>query len=173
MCIRDSGRGFSVVAEEIRILAEQSKAATARINVIIDHISEDHHQVLQTIDALLMISDKQKQTVVSTREQYLEIDYAVENLDNLVNIMSDSRTSIDDYREKLSERIQKLASISQENSASTEEVASSIEAQASAMSHIDESCGKLEELSLTLDGHVRIFKLLNDKENYNESNTGQ
>ncbi|MDH8677231.1 hypothetical protein QE109_03675 [Fusibacter bizertensis] len=87
--------------------------------------------------------------------------------------MSDSRTSIDDYREKLSERIQKLASISQENSASTEEVASSIEAQASAMSHIDESCGELEELSLTLDGHVRIFKLLNDKENYNESNTGQ
>lgn len=169
----EHGRGFSVVAEEIRILAEQSKEATARINVIIDHISEDHHQVLQTIDALLMISDKQKQTVVSTREQYLEIDYAVENLDNLVNIMSDSRTSIDDYREKLSERIQKLASISQENSASTEEVASSIEAQASAMSHIDESCGELEELSLTLDGHVRIFKLLNDKENYNESNTGQ
>lgn len=169
----EHGRGFSVVAEEIRVLAEQSKQATVRINSIIDHISEDHKQVLQTIDELLTISDKQKHTVFSTKNQYIDIEQSVEDLDSLVNQMSSSREIIDELREKLSDRIQKLASISQENSASTEEVVSSIEIQAAAMSHIDESCGNLEGLSLTLDGHVRIFKLLNNKENYNESNTGQ
>ncbi|GAB6108565.1 methyl-accepting chemotaxis protein [Fusibacter bizertensis] len=160
----EHGRGFSVVADEIRSLAEQSKAAIVRINSIIDHISEDHRQVLQTIDALLAISDRQNQTVVSTKSQYLEIDNAVENLDSLVVQMSSSREFIDDLREKLSERIQKLASIGEENFASTEEVVSSVEVQATAMSHIDDACGNLEELSLALNRHVRIFKLLKNEE---------
>ena len=160
----EHGRGFAVVADEIRNLAEQSKEATVRINSIIDHISEDHRQVLQTIDALLAISDRQNQTVTSTRAQYLEIDNAVENLDSLVVQMSSSREFIDDLREKLSERIQKLASIGEENSASTEEVVSSVEMQAAAMTHIDDACSNLEELSLALNRHVRIFKLLKNKE---------
>src|SRR5699024_8559874 len=69
----EHGKGFSVVAEEVRKLAEQSRVSTEQVYEIINFIHSHTQQVVTIFQETLEISHKQKQMVESTEQSFQNI----------------------------------------------------------------------------------------------------
>jgi len=154
----EHGRGFSVVANEIRSLAEQSKESTQQINMIVNQLQSSHSEVVGTIKSMTDISDLQKSSVSKTREKYIEIKTTIEKVDKLIEETSNSRTTIQKIKNHLSDSIKESAQISSENSVSTDEIVISVEHQTEAIMSIYNSCDNLNQLAEALHDDVNRFK---------------
>jgi methyl-accepting chemotaxis protein len=154
----EHGRGFSVVANEIRSLAEQSKESTQQINLIVNQLQSSHSEVVGTIKSLTDISDLQKSSVSKTREKYIEIKKTIEKVDKLIEETSHSRTTIQAIKDTLRDCIKESAQISNENSVSTDEIVISVEHQTEAIHSIHDSCDNLNRLAEALHDDVNRFK---------------
>lgn len=155
----EHGRGFSVVANEIRLLAEQSKVSTGIINTIIDDLTKDNQNIMTTVEALISISEAQMDSVGITREKYNEIARSIKNIENKLGLLEVSRVSIEDARFEVEEMIHSLSAVSEENSASTEEVVASVEEQSQAIGDIFNACERLSKLAEKMDDTIQVFKL--------------
>ena len=156
----EHGRGFSVVANEIRSLAEQSKESTQQINMIVNQLQSSHSEVVSTIKSLTDISDLQKSSVSKTREKYIEIKKTIEKVDQLIEETSHSRMTIQAIKDTLRDSIEESAQISNENSKSTDEIVISVENQTEAIMSIYDSCDNLNQLAEALYEDVNRFKFM-------------
>jgi methyl-accepting chemotaxis protein len=155
----EHGRGFSVVAAEIRSLAEQSKESTEQINQIVFKLQSSQSEVVGTIKSLTDITEVQKSSVLKTREKYDEINRSLKKIDRLIEETSTSRLAIQGIKNNLSTSIEESAQISKENYVSTEEIVVSVENQTHAIMSINESCENLSRLAEALHEDVNLFKL--------------
>ncbi len=156
----EHGRGFSVVANEIRSLAEQSKESTQQINLIVNQLQSSHSEVVGTIKSLTDISDLQKSSVSKTREKYIEIKKTIEKVDQLIEETSHSRMTIQAIKDTLRDSIEESAQISNENSKSTDEIVISVENQTEAIMSIYDSCDNLNRLAEALHDDVNRFRFM-------------
>ena len=103
----ESGRGFSVVADEIRILADNSKEAVHKIQ-------EVAHQVISSVNGLMKSSHDMMEFVQTRLEQdYSDILQSVEQSENQIS--------------KVDEMANELASLAQHAANSTAEITLSIQ----------------------------------------------
>ena len=155
----EHGRGFSVVAAEIRSLAEQSKESTEQINQIVSQLQISHEEVVQTIGSLANISEQQKSSIRKTSEKYREINRSVEKIDQLIENTSRSRETIKEIKASLSSSIEESAKISKENSLGTEGIVMAVEKQTEAIMSINDSCEALGRLAEALHEDVNVFRM--------------
>lgn len=155
----EHGRGFSVVAAEIRSLAEQSKESTEQINQIVNQLQISHEEVVQTISSLAAISEQQNSSIQKTSEKYREINRSVEKIDQLIEITSRSRETIKEIKASLSSSIEESAKISKENSLGTEGIVMAVEKQTEAIMSINDSCEALGRLAEALHEDVNVFRM--------------
>ncbi|WP_448535965.1 methyl-accepting chemotaxis protein [Pseudothermotoga sp.] len=102
----EAGRGFAVVADEIRKLAEESKKSTSNIQNILKNIQSGVEQVNEAV--------KQSTGVLETsRESVKKVQEAFEKIYKLA--------------EQISSKTQALAAASEEQSASSEEISSAMQ----------------------------------------------
>lgn len=76
----DAGRGFLVVAEEIKKLATQSIAATNEVRVIVDKIKDKTVQAVNGAELAGETITSQEEAVQSTKKSFDELKEEVENL---------------------------------------------------------------------------------------------
>ncbi|MCB2360301.1 methyl-accepting chemotaxis protein [Clostridium estertheticum] len=126
----DAGKGFSVVANEIRKLADKSQSASSEIGTIVD-------QVNQSIGASLEISENAKKLfkeelvqVSSTITSFGKIKESISNISSAMEVSMNSINVIDESKNLLNDSINSIASISEANTAATEEVTATIQTQA-------------------------------------------
>lgn len=95
----EQGRGFAVVADEVRRLAERTTKSAERVGTIIGHLSGQVGQVVSTMDALVA-------SVGSTREESRRMAETMERISQNVaetvranqNISADSTQQLDQFR---------------------------------------------------------------------------
>lgn len=120
------GRGFSVVAEEIRALAEESKEAVKNINsglkTFVREIDSVVSQVEQQYSVLTVQNEKLSGVADGNQRSVEGIQKVSEAIIEMIKDLTTETESIN----KLSQSIESLASIAEENSASSEEVSSSV-----------------------------------------------
>ncbi len=127
----DHGKGFSIVAEEIRKLAEESKSATERIGKILEAIKEGSLKAKETTATTLEVVER---AVRSSKKVTEQIDRILEEV------------------EKVSDQAESLASASSEQSSATNEMSESIRVASSSISEIAVQLGKVHETSESLLG---------------------
>ena len=133
----EAGKGFSVVAGEVRKLAENSKQSVESITNILDDIKSDILNTSKSMQAANDVIDNQQKTLQYTKgsfnniktsigESITEIDSCIENLtvasgekDNVLSIM------------------EKVSTLSQEHSALCEEIAANMDLQAGSLEELD------------------------------------
>jgi len=122
----EAGRGFSVVAEEVRKLAEQSKGAVEEINSNLAQFVEDIKVLVDKIELQYDVLQAETSSLETVRDISYEATNSVQIVAkstiktiNELNKETDSIASI--Y-----ETIESLAAIAEENSASSEEVSASV-----------------------------------------------
>ncbi len=155
----ESGKGFAIVASEIRQLADQSKVATVRIKEIIDDINQ---KTTLSVDAMEVTNSNVKEQVSlvnQTQSLFNEIMDAVNTLSAKVSEIKDGTDEITSQKDNIVSEIESISAISEESASATEEVTASTEQISVTMDQITQQANVLQQLSEQLQDRINYFKL--------------
>ncbi|MCM3021922.1 methyl-accepting chemotaxis protein [Heyndrickxia ginsengihumi] len=158
----EHGKGFTVVAQEVQSLADQSKTAAMQIQDIIRKIQEETKKAV--------ISMKESSDVLSTGiTKVNETDEAFEGIAHAVEAVSKETEDVSNIvdqvniqtREKMAS-IEEVAEIAKQFSTSTEHVAAAAEEQSAFMDEVTGESENLHQLSLNVEKVLVKFHLHNE-----------
>lgn len=119
----DAGRGFSIVADEIRKLAEQSKESAQNINELLKNLSSESNSVV--VDTENVDSQMLNQTIIinDVAVSLKEIIIDIEELLPEIQTVNSSIIDANDRKSNIIISVETLSSVAEEISASSEEIA--------------------------------------------------
>jgi methyl-accepting chemotaxis protein len=154
----ESGKGFTVVADEIRKLAEQSDEFTEEISNIINDLKDKTENAVTTMKHMDIIVNEQAESVKKTESKFEGIAEAIEKNKNSIDELNKSSKSMEDKKDNIISIIENLSAISEENAAGTEEASASVEEQTTSMEQIANASEKLSKLAEDMNQSVAKFK---------------
>lgn len=141
----EQGRGFSVVADEVRTLAQRAAKATDEIQVKIDRFQHDSKDAVNQ----MLDSKSQTQKVVS----------ATDNIDRLLVQINDEISLINDMNTQVATATEEQATVVEDISRNINEISISGDSTLNATAALVTVSEKLDELALNLSSQVEQFKL--------------
>jgi len=155
----ESGRGFGVVAEEIKHLAEQSNDSAMRITEIVSEISAQSDDcVAQSREVEKIIAEEQRLLGI-TRDKFNVLDSEIKTSVNEIDSVSAITDELNDIKEVITNAVTDLSAISEQTAATNEEVTSSVSQISKNVINISNDTDHLNELSDSLKDAVSYFKL--------------
>lgn len=154
----EAGRGFVVVSEEIRKLAEQTNDFTDEITNIIEDLKARTENAVNTMEKIKELVGFQSESVDLTSIKFQGINQAIERMRGLIEAIYRSGEEMEKEKALIIEIMQNLSAISQENAASTEEASVSVEEQTAAMEEIASASEALASLADDMQQLVAKFK---------------
>ena len=155
----EQGRGFAVVADEIRKLAEESVSSAKDITELIKETQEKSNATIKTIEESVNQSEKGQEIVRKVTESF----------ENILESIKDSQSSFDrleavnlELRENSNQvmnLVEEIQCISENAAANTQQVAASTEEQMASSEEISASIENLNSLVKELSGSVDKFKI--------------
>lgn len=156
----EHGRGFSVVAEEVRKLADQSKGSAFKINEIITQISKDIHGANETMikeQALVDISVGEANDTSVSFNQILSLIEAIAVKMTNISHGAQQQSMIS---EEMAKAIDELSHVMQGNVASSERIGESVESQVATFEEIAASITELKNMAGLLKTETNRFKVV-------------
>lgn len=155
----EAGRGFTVVAEQIKKLANQSIDAANEIYKIIEEI------VLNTEDAVNVA--RQSENTVATQEKVVEVTANSfqginENVTLLVNALttiSANMESMEKDRRTTLASVESISAISTQTAAGTLNVTATTDEQLLAIANLEKEAAGMQKLSAQLTGMMSRFRI--------------
>jgi len=125
----EAGRGFSVVAQEIRDLAEQSNNLVQEIGETLKLINEKVDSTIELINHLDERANSQLEANSEVYDTFKDIYFSIADSITKLSALKDSVSELADIKDSVINSITNIASLSQEFAASTEEAQSISEMQ--------------------------------------------
>jgi methyl-accepting chemotaxis protein len=141
----EQGRGFAVVADEVRKLAEESKRAAEQIAGLIDEIQVETQRAVAVVSDGARRSDESTAIVAETRVAFGQIGAAVEDMTHRI--------------EQIAAASSEAAGVAVESSAATQQVSASAEETNAATQQINASAQELAATAQSLDRLVAHFRI--------------
>lgn len=154
----EAGRGFSVVAEEIRKLAEMSNEFTKEIEDIIGDLINKTNDTVLNIKRVEESTVEQSENVQITNSKFHEISISIEDMLKSLNEVRKSSDIMNDKKDQIIEVIEHLSAISEENAAATEEAAASVEEQIASIMEIENASNVLRKLAEEMYENIAELK---------------
>lgn len=155
----EHGKGFAVVADEVRKLAEQSQTSTKMIADLINRIQEDTEESVQTMSEIMNNAEKGVKVSVETSNKFMQILDKTRNITPQIEEITATVQQISASVEEVSTSASEIALLVQKNSASFEEIAASTEEQLASMEEIHASAKSLAQMAEELESLVSQFKI--------------
>ncbi|MFW6306736.1 MAG: methyl-accepting chemotaxis protein, partial [Bacillota bacterium] len=125
----ESGRGFSVVADEIRELAEESTQSTDKISVLIKQIQNEVSEAVNKMNINTETVDNSVKSIEKNKKIFNDIKMVSTELINLISGVKENASELAADSDRLANAINNVAAVSQEAAGNAEEVAASSEEQ--------------------------------------------
>lgn len=155
----DAGKGFSVVAEEIRSLAEQSQSSTQNISNIVTDLSSASKQLESDTTTISNELTTQLNNIRESMSVFSSIVDSINTVIPQITLVSAKTEDVNSQKSIIVERIDQASSIAQNISAACEEVASSCEENNTLIEEIAHISTNLEGITSTLKSKLDTFKL--------------
>lgn len=155
----EAGRGFSVVAEEIRKLADDSLTASNQIRGIVSAIQDKTKITVGSAKKAKSIVESQMDALKKTVDSFEQMTTQVNGLVNHINDITTGVKSIEDAKDSTVDAIMNISAVAQESAASAEEVRATSVEQISATEKLSNSAHKLKQESSRLEAAIQTFKI--------------
>lgn len=153
-----AGRGFIVIADEIRGLANESNQSIASVSSITEEISR---HIEETVAAVGEAAPLFREQIASVRESSIIFEGVRGEMEQFIGFISQSSEAISEltlFQQQLGDSMASVSSLVQQTSASTEEVASMSSQQFIVSEELVALSGKLEELAEDLKQSLVSFQ---------------
>ncbi|MDN5344589.1 MAG: methyl-accepting chemotaxis protein, partial [Clostridia bacterium] len=155
----EQGRGFAVVADEVRKLAEQSAEATKQIVGLVQEIQRETERVVNSMAEGSQDVRQGTEVVARTGQAFAAIDQAIQTLVAKIKNVAQKADEMYAGSRQVKDRVESIAAGIEEAAASTQQVSASTEEQTAAVDQISQAAGQLAAAAGQLEEAVARFKL--------------
>lgn len=156
----EMGRGFSVVAEEIRGLADQSRESADHIKKIVDNLITNSDQSVAIMNGVVEEIYNQNEKLGVTQEAFENLNAEVQGVIQEIERISSEIEKIETAKQEVLGGVDNLSAVAQENAASTEETSASMAELTKIIEDCREATGKLVTIADELTENARRFQIM-------------
>ncbi|MEG1992531.1 MAG: methyl-accepting chemotaxis protein [Acetivibrio sp.] len=158
----NSGRGFSVVAQEIRKLADESHHFAEEIKHIITEIAQNTKEVVSAAKEAENIVKSQENIVINSSDAFETVELQISALMQSLTIITQNALTMETAREKTLGAIESISAISEQTSVSSSNVQQTANSQKEATIVLENAAGKLEKRANELKKLLEKFEIQED-----------
>lgn len=161
----EQGKGFAVVADEVRKLAEESQQSAGQISKLIIEIQKDMNRSARSVEHVKTEAAEGVTMIQRTRDAFKEIAAATGEISAEISDLSASVTNISASAHHINHSFAANTADIKESTKNTRQAAALTEEQFAAMEEITAASETLSQLAEELTGIISQFKMINQAEN--------
>jgi methyl-accepting chemotaxis protein len=158
----EQGKGFAVVADEVRKLAEESQQAAHSISELILEMQAETDQIARVVDESARRTSDGTSTVEEARRRFVEIDEAVTRVAESAGQIAAAGTTIVEQVSGMEHELDEVTSSSETTSASAQQVSASTQETSASTDEFAAAAQALNETAGTLRALVHRFHIADD-----------
>ncbi|MGB9860268.1 MAG: methyl-accepting chemotaxis protein, partial [Moorellaceae bacterium] len=155
----EAGRGFAVVADEVRKLAEQSRASSDKIRDLLNNITSETGEVVNTSQEVTRQVAGQLENVEHTIKAFDDILESIAAIAPMIQATYREVDSTVKAKDVVLERVQSVSAVSEETSASAQEISASAEELSASTQEIAANAQQILGVAKRLEEQVERCKV--------------
>jgi len=155
----EHGRGFAVVADEVRKLAESSQEAAHRISALIEETRRDTDNAVAGMQAGSEEVRVGTENIMSMGESFRKIIEIVENVSGQVQEISTAISGMAVSGQEIVGHIRTIGESSRSAAEEAETVSAATEEQSASVQEIAHASNELAKMAMDLQKEVQKFKV--------------
>ncbi|KEH99433.1 chemotaxis protein [Clostridium botulinum C/D str. BKT12695] len=155
----EAGKGFSVVAEEVRKLAEQTQSAVEKINTNLGEFVGNIKNLVTKIDSQYSVLQKETGSLKEVRDISLDATKSIQTVSASMIKTIDDLTSEAETIAEIYNNIESLSAIAEENSASSEEVSANVSHYTNEIKNLIGNISEFKSLTEQFKEELRKYKI--------------
>lgn len=159
----DAGRGFSVVAEEIRKLADDSKTSVKEIQTLVTAVQEDTSGTSGVIDAMGVSVKTATHNLEKTSELFKEIYDATNSGLQVSQLILESSEHQVGHINEVVRNVESVVVIAEQTAAASGQISASASELSAGMNTFSEKVTSLSDIALTMKERLSLVKFSKKK----------
>lgn len=155
----EHGRGFAVVADEVRNLAEQTAVSAGQIRELVLQVQVEAGNAVQSMQDGIHVVKDGINMVHQTGESFKDIAASIEQVTTEAYEVSTIVKQVSSSAQDMVELAENVASIAEQSAANTQNVAAATEEQSASMQEVAASAEALSSSAQELKQIISTFKL--------------
>ncbi|KXG10660.1 Methyl-accepting chemotaxis protein McpA [Anoxybacillus sp. P3H1B] len=155
----EQGRGFAVVADEVRKLAEQSAQSAQQISALIAGIQQETNAAVQSMEKATAETGNGIDVIRAAGLSFKQIKDAVQEVAGNIQEVSASVQQMSAGAEQIVQSIQQMNKLAETSASGTQEVSAAAEEQLASMQEISASATALSTMAEDLQEMIRKFRI--------------
>lgn len=155
----EHGRGFSVVAEEVRLLATQSSESLRDIEQVLADIRQDTQRVTEAMNDVHRHVNNGERTIQYAGETFISINQQVQEVVSQMQMVSAATEQMSACAQEVNATSVTSASVADQSLQEAKQIGQMTQQQLDAMGTITETMNELMDMASGLDKRVNQFIL--------------
>lgn len=158
----ENGMGFAVVAEEVRILADQSRNSANNVQKIIDSVYEKSQNAINIIKETKLTFENQKDSMDFANKSFAEIINSAKSVTYKINDISKLMDGIKEDKELTINLIEQMKELTESTSFNAEEVLTATEEETLSTHELESNSNNLIKSMKSLSASIDKFNIVKD-----------
>ncbi len=155
----EHGRGFAVVADEVRKLAEQSAHSSQQISLLISAIQEETNKAVQSMQVAAKEVEEGIGIVNTAGTSFAHIQDSVSEVKLQIQEVSSAVQQMAAGAEQIVGSMKMITEVTEASASGTQEISAATEEQLASMEEISSSASSLSQMADELQTLIRRFKV--------------